>query len=290
MQLQLIATQRPAQLALEIGHAPGVAVDAFVEDMEGAALRALGLLHGDVRVPHQRVGATLCAGMGDTETGTDQQAFAVDPIGFGQGFCDALGHPLGALRRAAGIDQQGEFVAAQARQLITGLQLTFQPGDDLQDQTVAGLMPEGVVGMTKVVEIEMSEGQAAPVVFCQPRGEQGLKALAIGDAGQRILFSEALQSVFENAALTHMTQATAQHAGIEGVEHQPVADANGRSGRFVFQQQHGRQAATARGRLQRGNGQQHRMTVVFEQTADRLPARRADQHRRAPHRSQTLAQ
>ncbi len=84
MQFQLIATQGPAQLAFEVGHAPRVAVDAFVEDMEGAALGALGLLHGDVRVPHQRVGAALRAGMGDAEAGADQQAFAIDPIRFGK--------------------------------------------------------------------------------------------------------------------------------------------------------------------------------------------------------------
>ena len=43
-------------------------------------------------------------------------------------------------------------------------------------------------------------------------------------------------------------------AGIEGIEYQPVADAVGRGRRLVFQKQYRRQAATARRRLQRGNG------------------------------------
>ena len=249
MQLQLVATQGPAQFAFEVGHAPRVAVDAFVEDMKGAALRTFRLLHGDVRMPHQRVGATLRAGMGDTEAGTDQQAFAVDPVGFGQGFGDAFGHPLGALRRAAGVDQQGEFVATQARQLITGLQLTFQPRNDLQDQAIASLMAEGIVGVTEVVEVKMPEGQTPTVVFREARGEQGLEALTVGDTGQRILFGEALQSVFQYAAFAYVAQASTEHAGIKGIKHQPVADANGRADRFVLQQQHRRQAATARRRL-----------------------------------------
>ena len=215
MQFQLIATQGPAQLAFEVGHAAGIAVDAFVEDVKGAALGALGLLHGDVRVPHQRVGAGLGPGVGDTQAGTDQQAFAVDPVRFGQRFGDSFGHPFGALGRAAGVDQQGEFIAAQARQLIAGFELAFQPRDHLQDQPVAGLMAEGVVGVTEVVEVEVTEGQAAAFVFRQPRGQQGLETLAVGDAGQRVLFGQALQGVFQHAALAHMAQATAQHAGVE---------------------------------------------------------------------------
>jgi len=156
MQFQLIATQRPTQLAFEVGHAAGIAVDAFVEDVKGAALSALGLLHGDVRVPHQRIGAGLGAGVGDAQTGTDQQAFAVDPIGLCQCLGDSFGHPLGALRRAAGVDQQGELIAAQPRQLIARLELAFQPRDHLQNQPVASLMAEGVVGVAEVVEVEVT--------------------------------------------------------------------------------------------------------------------------------------
>ena len=76
-------------------------------------------------------------------------------------------------------------------------------------------MAEGVVGVTEVVEVEVTEGQAAAVVFRQPRGQQGLEALAVGDAGQRVLLGQALQGVFQHAALAHMAQATAQHAGVE---------------------------------------------------------------------------
>jgi hypothetical protein len=36
------------------------------------------------------------------------------------------------------------------------------------------------------------------------------KALAVGDAGQRVFFGQALQGVFQYAALAHMPQAAAQ--------------------------------------------------------------------------------
>ncbi|MNN08754.1 hypothetical protein D3C81_1216170 [compost metagenome] len=136
----------------------------------------------------------------------------------------------------------------------------------------------------------MTEGQAATVVFRQSCRQQGLKTLTVGDARERILLGQALQGGFQHAALTHMAQATAQHARVEMIADQPVAYTIGRGQRLMFEQQHRRQTATARRRLKGRDRQQHRAAVVIEQTADRLPTRRADEHGRAPHRSQTLAQ
>ena len=155
---------------------------------------------------------------------------------------------------------------------------------------VPGLMAEGVVGMTEVIEVQVTQRQASPFVFGQSRRQQGLEALAIGNAGERVLLGESLQSGFQHATLTHMPQAPAQHARVEMLAYQPVTHTVGWSQRFMFKQQHRRQTATARRRLKSRDGQQHRTAVVIEQTADRLPTRRADEHGRAPHRSQTLAQ
>ena len=52
VQFQFVTAQRPAQLAFEVGQAAGTTIDALVEHVEGAALGAFGLLHGDVCVPH----------------------------------------------------------------------------------------------------------------------------------------------------------------------------------------------------------------------------------------------
>ncbi|MNL88580.1 hypothetical protein D3C87_2183740 [compost metagenome] len=50
-----------------------------------------------MRMPHQRVGAALGAGMGHTQAAADQQAFPVDPVGLGHGLGNPLGQTLGAL-------------------------------------------------------------------------------------------------------------------------------------------------------------------------------------------------
>jgi hypothetical protein len=206
--------------------------------------------------------------VGDAEAATDQQAFAIDPIRLGQRFGDAFSHPLGALRRAAGVDQQGKFIAAQPRQLIACFELTFQSRYYLQDQTIAGLMAEGVVGAAEVVQVQMPQGQAAAVVFGQARGEQGLETLTVGDAGQRILFGETLQGVFQHAAFTHMAQAAAQAcAASTDVAHQPVADANRRtvSGRRPAAKYRRQAALTAECQWTQAcekDGQQDRVAVV----------------------------
>lgn len=152
--------------------------------MKHAALLILGLLHGDMRVPQQRIGALASAGMGQAKAATDQQTLAVHPVRLTQYFGDALGQALHALRIAACIEQQCEFVAAQTRDLIAGLQQPLEPRHHLQDQAVSGLVAEGIIGMTEIVQIEMTQHQATAATLGQARREQGLETLAIGDAGR----------------------------------------------------------------------------------------------------------
>ena len=290
MQFQLVAAQGAAQFAFKVSQAACVAVDPLVEHMKAATLHALGLAHGDVRVPHQWVGAGLRASMGQTQAAAHQQAFAIDPVRLTQRFDDALGHPFGAVRLATGVDQQGEFVAAQPGQLIARLQLQLEPGHHLQDQPVAALMAERIVDVAKVVQIQMAKSNATAVVFGQARGQQGLKALTVGDAGQRVLFGQALQGGDQHAALAHMTQRAAQAVTAQLRQHQPVTDAGRRRLGLVVEQDNGRQLAAARGRQQRRRCQHHRLTVMGKQAVDRLPVGRGQQHGAASQRLQAVAQ
>ena len=158
MQLQLVAAQGPAQLAFEIGPATRAAAVALVIDTEIAALGALGLLHGDMRMPHQQVGTDALTGLGHTQAAADQQALAIDPIRLGQGLGDLPDNPQRTPRITANIQQQGKLIAAQARQLITGLQLALEARHHLQDQMVTGLVTEGVIGVAKVVQVQVRHG------------------------------------------------------------------------------------------------------------------------------------
>ena len=145
-----------------------------------------------------------------------------------------------------GVNQQGELVAAEPGQLVAGLKLAFEARHHLQDQPIARLMAQCVVGVAKVVQVQVAQGYAATVAFSQAHGQQGLEPLTVGDAGQRVFFSKTLQRVLQQAAFTHMAQAAAQHiAGQAGV-HQPVADARRGARRFAVEQQNRGQATAAR--------------------------------------------
>ena len=258
--------------------------------MEGAALLALGLLHGDVRVPQQRIGIITRAGMGQTQAAAEQQAFAIHPVGFGQHFGDALGQFFRARTVATGIQQQGEFVAAQARQHIAALQLATQTRHHLQDQAIAALMTEGIVDVLEVVQIEMAEGQAVAGEFGQARGQQGLEALAVGDAGQCILLGQALHGALQGSVVGGMTQGTAQHGRAQLGAAEPVADTFGALFGFVFQQQDQREGAAARRRQTARRGQHQRAGLFIEQAAGGGPGGRGDQGCSAVQLLQTLTQ
>ncbi len=289
VQLQFVATQRPTQLAFQVGQAARIAVDAFIEYVEGAALATFGLAHGDVRMPHQRVRAALGAGVGQAQAAAKQQAFAVDPVGFGQRLDDTLGDPFGAVGIAARVDQQGKFIAAQARQLVAGLQLLLEARDHLQYQTVAALMAKGVVDMAEVVQVQVAEGHAAAFVLRQARGQQGLETLAVGDAGQRVLLGQALQRRHQHTALAHMAQRAAQGIDVQLVTYQPVADTRWRCVWFVVEQQDGRQFAAPGCGLQRRRGQHHRLAVCAEKGIDCRPVRRSQQYCASVQRQQAFA-
>src|SRR3990167_705215 len=72
----------------------------------------------------------------------------------------------------------------------SALQLGLDPRHHLQDQAVAALVTEGVVGMAEIVQVQVAEGHPAPVALGQAGRQQGLKALAIGNPGQGILLGK----------------------------------------------------------------------------------------------------
>lgn len=227
--------------------------------------------------------------MGQAQAAAQQQALAFHPVGLAQHFDDALGQALGAPWVAAGVQQQGELVAAQARQAVAVLQVRAQARHHLQDQAVAGLVAEGVVDVAEVVQVEVAEGQAAALELVQLRGQQGLEALAVGDAGQRVLLGQALQSGLQAAALAGVAQGTAQHLAAQ-LRRQPVGHAGGRLRGLALQQQDDRQPAVVpRGQLA-GGGQHQADLVLVEQAAGGLPGRRGDQRISVAQRGEMLAQ
>ena len=71
-------------------------------------------------------------------------------------------------------------------------------------------MPKGIVDPAKVVQVQATERQTLPLMLGQARCEQRLKTLAIGDAGQRVLYGQPLQRALQVAPFARITH-TAPH-------------------------------------------------------------------------------
>ncbi|MCY1301804.1 hypothetical protein D9M70_514370 [compost metagenome] len=133
----------------------------------------------------------------------------------------------------------------------------------------------------------MTEDQAAASALAQAGGEQGMHALAIGDAGQRVLLGQALQGVLQARAFMHIAQAAAQHFAAQLPGDQPVADAMRGLRRLRVEQQDQRQR-TLKGRRPALRSRQQQIDMLV--TAGSFPGRRRDQRIASPQRGKMLTQ
>ncbi|RMS18323.1 hypothetical protein ALP75_203935 [Pseudomonas syringae pv. actinidiae] len=214
--------------------------------------------------------------MRNAQAAAEQQAFAIHPVRLGQHVGDTFGQLQGACGDGSCINQQGKFITAQTGNLVAGIELVFQARYHLQNQPVTGLMPQRIVGVAEVVEVQMPQRQAA--ALCQTIGQQRLKTLTVGDAGQRILTGQTSQGVFQAAALMNVAQAAAQDITGQRVAHQPVADTARSDQRFLFQQHHGRQQAGSGFGQQVGRGQQHGIALAAVPGTENIPVRAMQQY------------
>ena len=102
----------------------------------------LGRVHRDVGVAQQVVGrVVLRSAGGDADAGAHVDFVAVDPERCAQRADDPLADGEGVFDLAA-LEQDGEFVAAQAGRQVGRAQAAAQPVGDRRQQGVAGGMAE----------------------------------------------------------------------------------------------------------------------------------------------------
>ena len=143
---------------LNQGEAIGFVVERSLVDVEGPPF-GLGPVHGDVRTADQIAGGQrVVRGQRDADAGADVQAGRADVDRLFQQRRDALCHR----RRLVGIrsiEQHRELVAAQACHQILATDDLADARTDLAQQLVPGLVPEGVVDLLEVVQIDQQQGQ-----------------------------------------------------------------------------------------------------------------------------------
>jgi len=178
-----------AKVARELDNRRAVPIGAWLVH-RAIRVGALGHVHGDVRVAHERVNVVAVVRRErDADARLDEQRVAPDHNGRGQARADALAHVhrlahVGDLR-----EEDRELVAAEPRDRVGGAHGHPQTDRDLTKQVVAHGMAERVVHFLEAVEVGEEQGERRPVAS---RREQRLldtvlEERAVREAGERVV-------------------------------------------------------------------------------------------------------
>jgi len=102
---------------------------------------------------------------------------------------DASRDMLGLDRAVDALDQEREFVAAEARSRVRTAQARADPGRDLDKQGVAGGMTERVVDAFEIVDVEEDHGDARGPFRTAAQGLLDLlsEERAVGEIRERVV-------------------------------------------------------------------------------------------------------
>ena len=150
------------------------------------------------------------------------------------------GDALGRLAPAVG-QQDGELVAAEARDHVALAQAAAQRVGHLADQRVAGAVPERVVDVLEVVDVEQHGGAAGAVALdvVHVALELALEGPPVEQAGQRIVVRHEAQLLLVAAALgdvLHLAEEVQRQA--VGVVHQRRAQGDPHDLALVVEEAH----------------------------------------------------
>ena len=189
VELELACRQRLAQVALQRAAHLHLRVHLVLEEAVGAAAVGLGAVECEIGVADELVGRrSVERAHGDADAGADHHLMPLDHVGSADDLDDAMCQRRGIGGLRDGRLDDGELVAAHARDRVRLAQQRPQPvGHDLE-QLVAGRMAQAVVDGLEVVEIEQVHGHDlaaphAPQRILEPFVEQH----AVGQAGQRVV-------------------------------------------------------------------------------------------------------
>ncbi len=153
---------------------------------------------------------------GNADAGRHLQALAVEEHRLGQQLADGVGHFANliadlAARAFEAAEQDHEFVTAQARNGVLHAHAGLQArGDDFQHR-IAHRVPEGVVDVLEMVEVE--EHQCAAQVMAFEQGDLLAQAVhqqgAVGQVGQWVVVGQVADlrfGVFQQADVTRGQQ------------------------------------------------------------------------------------
>ncbi len=127
---------------------------------------------------------------GDADGGGDEDLVPAEVERRGQLRPDAGGGAAGFRRLLQLLEQDGELVAAQARDGVSRPHAAFEAARHLDQQQVALQVAEAVVDHLEAVEIQEHHGQPVVVVALRPRQRRAQpvhEQRAVGQTGERVV-------------------------------------------------------------------------------------------------------
>ncbi|HVY08558.1 MAG TPA: hypothetical protein VHB18_00230 [Mycobacteriales bacterium] len=179
--------QAKVRLEVELLHRAGGAAGVLVPPAQSLGL---GVVHGEVGVVEEVVTGRARSGHGQP----DRQACHDRPTRSHRDRLrhrrhDAVGDAVRLVQPVDVLEQDGELVAAEARDGVSFADQAGEPRGDLPEQPVAGMVPEAVVDDLEPVDIGEDDGAEAPVAsaakqrLVQPVDEQP----AVGQPGELVV-------------------------------------------------------------------------------------------------------
>ncbi len=159
-QLELLALERRAQVALKLEPAIQLGAQRSVKDREAVASRRLGFIHRDVGLVDQagcRVGRAVRGTESDARRYRDQAGAEVDRVVKRCECAAGYRHRLQLL--AERFDENPELVSAQAGDDVVGTNGHAQPLCHLRDQAIAGLVADAVVDLLELIDVDEQDAQ-----------------------------------------------------------------------------------------------------------------------------------
>ena len=155
LQEQLVVLDRLGQLARDLHFAPQLLGHGVLEEGMGAAPGFLGLVECDIGARDEIVDVVaLRVRDQDADAGVDADPVVADQEFLLQGFDDLAGQRAGLADLVDMALQQREFVAAETRQDVGAARDRGQTFGHGAQQFVADRMPQGVVDVLEVIQVQ----------------------------------------------------------------------------------------------------------------------------------------
>src|SRR3569832_1685305 len=199
IEFELVAFERLAQAIFE--HQPFEGRGGHVRGIKLIIVPAVrfGVIHRGVGVLEQRLDVVAVVGIdADTDAGRHDQFPLTDHEGLLEAIEDLARDGRGLLAVAELTHQDGEVIAAHARDAVDLAHAAAQTLRHVHDERIAGLMAHGLVDVLEAIDVHEQQPQRPTVALGLQRGALAPveEQRAVGLSGEVVVIRQIMQTLF----------------------------------------------------------------------------------------------